>query len=254
MALTTTEEALVRQLIEQNAELLNLATNEATIISKLAATKKNLGQLTAASSVADTDISFVRQGTADKSASLATLRGYMKPDLATETTTGVVELATTAEVQAGTDSVRAVTPAGLVGRTATETRAGLVELATAAEAQGLTDAVRALSPAGLASAFGGANRSIAESGYQKLPSGLIIQWVQGATSTAGEVSAVVTLPITFPMLNLFSSVSSLNATAAPSADTHYHVVSKTTSQVTVFRQQNPPNSVALAPLVFAIGY
>ena len=96
--------------------------------------------------------------------------------------------------------------------------------------------------------------SLASAGYQKLPSGLIIQWAQGATSTAGEVSEVVTLPITFPNSNLFSSVSSLNATAAQSADTNYHVVSKTTSQVTVFRQQNPPNSGALAPLVFAIGY
>lgn len=149
MSLTTNEEALVRQLIEQNAELLNLATNEATIISKLAATKKNLGQLTSASSVADTDISFVRQGTADKSATLATLRGYMKPDQATETTTGVVELATTAEVQAGTDSVRAVTPAGLAAKTATETRAGIVELATVAEVQTGTDTTRAVTTAGL---------------------------------------------------------------------------------------------------------
>lgn len=96
--------------------------------------------------------------------------------------------------------------------------------------------------------------SIATSGYQRLPSGLIIQWVQGATSAAVEVSEVVTLPITFPNSNLFSSVSSLNAATSTYADTNYHVVSKTTSQVTVFRQQSPPNSVALAPLVFAIGY
>ncbi len=100
----------------------------------------------------------------------------------------------------------------------------------------------------------GFGSSLAASGYQKLPSGLIVQWVQGATSTAGEVSEVVTLPITFPNSNLFSSVSSLNAAASPAADTNYQVVSKTTSQVTVFRQQNPGNSVALAPLVFAIGY
>ncbi|MCP3877342.1 MAG: hypothetical protein GY701_02945, partial [Sulfitobacter sp.] len=61
---------------------------------------------------------------------------------ASETVVGVVELATAAEVQAGTDTVRAVTPAGLASRTATETRAGLIEIATAAEAQAGTDTVR----------------------------------------------------------------------------------------------------------------
>lgn len=137
---------------------------------------------------------------------------------------------------------------------ATETLKGKIELATAAEAQALTDAVRAITPLRLKEAMQGTNMSLSANGYQRLPSGLIIQWVQGATSTAGEVSEVVTLPITFPNSNLFSSVSSLNAAASPSADTNYQVVSKTTSQVTVFRQQNPGNSVALAPLVFAIGY
>lgn len=96
--------------------------------------------------------------------------------------------------------------------------------------------------------------SLAASGYQKLPSGLIIQWVQGSTSTAGEAVETVTLPITFPNSNLFSSASSLNAAASVNADTSYQVVSKTTSQVTVLRQQNPANAAALAPLVFAIGH
>lgn len=137
---------------------------------------------------------------------------------------------------------------------ATETLKGKIELATAAEAQALTDAVRAITPLRLKEAMQGTNMSLSANGYQKLPSGLIVQWVQGATSTAGEVSEVVTLPITFPNSNLFSSVSSLNAAASQAQDTSYQVVSKTTSQVTVFRQQNPPNSAALAPLVFAIGY
>lgn len=69
---------------------------------------------------------------------------------ATETRAGLVELATTAEVQTGTDTARAVTPAGLAARTATETRAGVVELATTAEVQTGTDTDRAVTPAGLA--------------------------------------------------------------------------------------------------------
>lgn len=73
---------------------------------------------------------------------------------ASETVRGIIELATTAESSAGTDTVRAVTPAGLAARTpaASETVSGLVELATIAEAQAGTDTVRAVTPAGLAAA------------------------------------------------------------------------------------------------------
>ena len=70
------------------------------------------------------------------------------PD-ASETVKGIVELATAAETAAGTDSSRAVHPAGLRALTADETRAGLVELATAAETTTGTDNTRAVHPAGL---------------------------------------------------------------------------------------------------------
>jgi hypothetical protein len=77
------------------------------------------------------------------------------PDIvsATETVQGIIELATTAEASAGTDTVRAVTPAGLKytldNRNATETLTGLIELATQAEVSAGTDAVRAVTPATL---------------------------------------------------------------------------------------------------------
>lgn len=67
MSLTTTEEALVRELLAQQAAILSLAENEATIQSKLGATKVTLSDLTAASSLGDTDLLLVRQGTTDKS-------------------------------------------------------------------------------------------------------------------------------------------------------------------------------------------
>lgn len=70
--------------------------------------------------------------------------------VATTSLAGIVELATSAETQAGTDTERAVTPAGLAATTATETRAGVIELATAAEAQAGSDTVRAITPATLA--------------------------------------------------------------------------------------------------------
>ena len=77
------------------------------------------------------------------------IEAYITARTATETRTGIVELATSAETQTGTDALKAVTPAGLSARTATETRTGIVELATSAETQTGTDALKAVTPAGL---------------------------------------------------------------------------------------------------------
>ena len=76
MALSAAEEALVRELIAENPQLLSLADNEATIISKLGATKKNLSELAAALSLNDTDLAFVRQGSSDKSVALSVLKAF----------------------------------------------------------------------------------------------------------------------------------------------------------------------------------
>ena len=69
---------------------------------------------------------------------------------ASATVAGLVELATDAETQTGTDTARAITPANLAARTATETRTGVVELATTAEVITGTDTARAVTPAGVA--------------------------------------------------------------------------------------------------------
>lgn len=76
MALTPTEEAQTRLLIAQEAQLLSLAGNEPTIISKLGATKVSLSDLTAAGSITDTDLFLVRQGVTDKKATAATMGAY----------------------------------------------------------------------------------------------------------------------------------------------------------------------------------
>lgn len=113
MALTASEEALVRQLLGQQAAILSLAGNEATITSKLGATKVTLADLVAASAVNDTDLLLIRQGTNDKSVSGSIIKALATQPDATETVKGIVELATTTEAAAGTDTVRAVTPAGV---------------------------------------------------------------------------------------------------------------------------------------------
>jgi hypothetical protein len=68
---------------------------------------------------------------------------------ASDTQKGLVELATNAEVSTGTDTGRAVTPAGLAALAASETLKGLVELATNTEASTGTDTVRAVTPANI---------------------------------------------------------------------------------------------------------
>lgn len=67
-------------------------------------------------------------------------------DQATETVLGVVRLATAAEVLAGTDTQKVITPATLVQRTATETRTGIAEIATQAETDTGTDDTRIVTP------------------------------------------------------------------------------------------------------------
>ncbi len=79
MSLSPSEEALVRDLIAQNAALLSLASSESTIISKLGATKTTLSALTAASSLSDSDLMLVRQGVTDKSVTGAVLKAYATP-------------------------------------------------------------------------------------------------------------------------------------------------------------------------------
>ena len=73
---------------------------------------------------------------------------------------GIVELATVTEAKAGTDSSRAVTPAGLSAAiddyapvAASTTQSGIVELATVTEAKAGTDSSRAVTPAGLSAAI-----------------------------------------------------------------------------------------------------
>lgn len=67
----------------------------------------------------------------------------------------------------------------------------------------------------LQSAFTGSNVSLTSSGYQKLPSGLIIQW-NGANLTDGNGVGTVTHPVAFP--NAVSlRLAIVNTAAAPAS-------------------------------------
>jgi len=188
MALSSTEEAQTRALIAQQAAILSLASSEPIIISKLAATKVSLADLTAATSLSDTDLFLVRQGTTEKSVTKSLISNVIAD--ASETVKGIVELATSSETLTGTDNTRAIHPAGLMS--------GFV-------------------------------KSLITNGYQKLPSGLIIQWgITSAITSGTEVN--ITLPITFPN-GFINSVASRYSTGVPSTAVSVATNSLSLSQI-----------------------
>ena len=81
--------------------------------------------------------------------------GSVSFDTAAATTenAGVLALATDAEVQSGTATQKAVTPANIRALTATDARAGLVQLATTDESTAGTNATKAITPTGAKAAI-----------------------------------------------------------------------------------------------------
>lgn len=77
---------------------------------------------------------------------------------------------------------------------ADKNRAGVVELATAEEVLAATDDLRAITPAALLGAVPG-GRPTEQTGWQRLPSGLIIQW--GHAMIAANTGTTVVLPTAY---------------------------------------------------------
>ena len=128
---------------------------------------------------------------------------------ATTTTLGVVELATNEETISGMDGTRAVTPKSLSARTSTESRTGLIRIAVPAEVLAGKDNTKAVTPYGLLSAF---LKNHGDSGFQKLPNGLIVQW--GKASIASDGSTVVAFPVAFPTGACFVNATPTGEVAA----------------------------------------
>lgn len=135
---------------------------------------------------------------------------------ATETVGGWVRRATQAEVNAGTDDARYVSPLKLKTRLnavvvdATETVKGIVERATQAEVNAGADNTRYISPMRLVSGFSALK---AQNGYLVFPSwlgGIVVQW---GYSLANATSKTITFPVAFP-----SVCRSVNCTARHNAN------------------------------------
>jgi len=205
MAFTPTEEALLKQLAAQNASLLNLAASETTIISKLGATKVTLSDLDAVTTPADADIMLARQGTDDKGLALSLLKEYSQGGFTTSRalvsdSSGKVAVSAVTATELGyVDGVTSAIQTQLnakVALTGNQTVAGVKTFSS-------SPIVPTADATGEAVHFGQFLASLTGDGYQKLPSGLIIQWgVAYANNTAWSV---VAFPIAFPN-NVFSVV------------------------------------------------
>ena len=111
------------------------------------------------------------------------------------TATTATQLASTLAIAAGgTGQTTAAGAFNALKQDATESATGVVELATDAEAQAFT-AGKAIDGAKLNTARKVANQSLGASGYQKLPGGLIMQW--GSYTTASTPGGTVTFPTAF---------------------------------------------------------
>ena len=123
-------------------------------------------------------------------------------DLAEENKAGIITYAKIKEIAPNPD----LSPYVKLTQLATESLAGIIKISTKAQVSAGTDNTTAVSPAKLKELYT-AGASKTQNGYQKLPSGVIVQWgTIDYASNPGELAVDVAFPLVFP-------TSCLNVTA-----------------------------------------
>lgn len=191
----------------------------------------------AAGAQAYLDIEFILSNVNPASVALGDTNFFNPP--ATHTTQGVTQYATESETIAGSRSDRSVTPASLNARTATESRSGLAQFATAAESLKGEINTKAVTPSGLFAAF---PKTHGETGVQKLPNGLIMQWGKALIDSSGTQ---VVLPSAFP-----NKCVHVSATATGTITPAFSVTSFDTGKFSLAHNGNG----GVSTFWFAVGY
>lgn len=164
---------------------------------------------------------------------------------ASETTPGVIEIATQSETDTGTDDARAVTPKKLKTFlsqalfSATESVAGILKIATQIQTDTGADDATAVTPKKLK--FGFAS-SFATNGYIVFPTwlgGLALQW--GLTTPLRESSLTVTLPIAYTSVHLASYATVNLATANPNGNYSAYALPNGLAQVIITADDSIPS-------------
>jgi hypothetical protein len=149
--------------------------------------------------------------------------------------------------------LNAITAAGLTPdqTTLTQLASAIALLGPVQSVNGRTGAVSGVVDT---SSFTGANQSMAANGYQKLPGGLILQWMTVSVGdvASGGTSGTATLPISFPNNNFFSSCSPLDGVGG-SGSISAMTISKTTSQVVWKLNEWTAGTQSASVLIFALG-
>lgn len=191
----------------------------------------------AAGAQAYLDIEFLLSNVNPASVALGDTNFFNPP--ATHTTQGVTQYATPNETIEGSRNDRAITPAALSARTASEERSGLAQFATAAETQAGSINTKAVTPSGLAAAF---PKTHAETGVQKLPNGLIMQWGKALIDPSGTQ---VVFPSAFP-----NKCTHVSATATGSITPAFSVKEIDTGKVSLVHNGNG----GVSTFWLAVGY
>jgi len=198
---------------------------EALVIALISRTQKTISQLEAETALVGDKILPVENGSRTFALSVDDLKDYIEENLSSATTSskGVVELATNAQVAAGTDAQRAVTIAAL------------------------------------ASLFNNSLRA-KPSGYIRIPVKvggafveMIIQFGQSSV-TASDTNTTVTLPLTYPNSNLIGLATALNSDSSTTKDGVAQVVSLSTSQIVVRNNGVNTSTTSFSIYWLSIGY
>lgn len=120
------------------------------------------------------------------------------------------------------------------------------QVASAAQSRAMTANNVYLSPLQLANAFTGSNQTLGTSGFQRLPGGLLLQWVQHQPG-ASNVEQIVNFPT--PFTQVFS-MSLLAVGAASSVAAAWRTATPTTTQ---FRYATNNAGGGNSVFMFAIG-
>lgn len=133
-----------------------------------------------------------------------------------------------------------------------------VQFASDAEAQAFASAMKIISPYTLGTAFKGANQSTLETGFQKLPGDLILQW--GKIAEASRAIEGITFPITFPLafpnaiLNAGATVRPGDAVVVGAVDGFATVRNTSNSSMDVISCASVGGTIVYGIYWFAIGY